>query len=597
MALEETETLAVDSGETTMLVGQQIGPFAVEKELGSGAMGTVYRARHLQLNLRCALKVMAPTLTSAVALKRFKREAEILQRLKHPNIVRLVGIGKHHKSPFYAMEYVEGESLDRVIERRSRITWEELVELGTQLCAGLQHAHQNSVVHRDLKPSNVMVLSDGTVKLTDFGIAKDLSLDATQLTAMNCTVGTASYMSPEQCRGERDLSPKSDLYALGVMFFELVTGRKPFVADNVPDMFKLHESETPPRATRFVPDIPVELDRLIYHLMEKKPEQRPLNADAVAQALARIKEKVQTMQSAGVERAQARRGDRSSLQSALDETDKEIARTLLNKKKKKKHVPFFRKGWFQAVALSVMLAGVGYLFYWAFIKAPSAETLLAEARLGKEKDRASRRQARSGPIKQFLQLYPDDPRAPEMRELSDEIGLDDLDYSMRNRRGRAVAANDKAEEYFRLALDREDAGKLGEAAAAWNEILHYKNADDPDEEHLWHKLATQKDKDLEAVEGHYQSLRGIVRKEMAAAKDSGSKAAKPGEQSKSAKGESPEKDLALDALRSEELTGQGPEAREKWEELKARTRDDTARRRWHLLAAWRYRVNSSKTTK
>ena len=129
------------------------------------------------------------------------------------------------------------------------MTWEEVVTLGQQLCAALQHAHERGVVHRDLKPSNLMILSDGTLKLTDFGIAKDL--DVTALTSANCTVGTASYMSPEQCRGEKDIGPKSDLYSMGVLFYELITGRKPFEAENAMDMFVQHctgEFERPSRS-------------------------------------------------------------------------------------------------------------------------------------------------------------------------------------------------------------------------------------------------------------------------------------------------------------------------------------------------------------
>src|SRR5919197_3639282 len=112
------------------------------------------------------------------------------------------------------MEYVEGESLDRVMARRGRMSWEEVVALGQQLCGALQHAHERGIVHRDIKPSNIMVLPAGTLKLTDFGIAKDL--DGTQLTSANCTVGTAAYMSPEQCRGEKIITHKSDLYSLGI---------------------------------------------------------------------------------------------------------------------------------------------------------------------------------------------------------------------------------------------------------------------------------------------------------------------------------------------------------------------------------------------
>src|SRR5262249_42642779 len=151
--------------------------------------------------------------------RRFEREANILKQLSHPNIVKYYGASRHERMRYYAMEYLEGQSLDQILERRGRLSWEEVVILAQQLCAALQHAHEKGVVHRDLKPSNLMLLPDGTLKLTDFGIAKDL--DVTRLTETNCTVGTASYMSPEQCRGETNLTPKSDLYSLGVVLYEL----------------------------------------------------------------------------------------------------------------------------------------------------------------------------------------------------------------------------------------------------------------------------------------------------------------------------------------------------------------------------------------
>src|SRR5262245_20152291 len=173
-----------------MLVGQKIGPFTVDKELGAGAMGAVYRASHTETGERVAIKVVAPGLgSSEKAMARFRREAAILKQLRHPNIVHLVATGKFGGTPFYAMEYVDGESLDRVMTRRGRLSWEEVVDIGRQLCDALKHAHEKGIVHRDLKPSNVMVLPDGTVKLTDFGIAKDP--DQTALTSANCTVGTA----------------------------------------------------------------------------------------------------------------------------------------------------------------------------------------------------------------------------------------------------------------------------------------------------------------------------------------------------------------------------------------------------------------------
>ena len=144
-----------------MLVGQQFGPFTVDKELGSGAMGTVYRGRFTKTGQIMAIKIMAPGIgsTNSGAVDRFEREIAILKQLHHPNIVRFYGAGKEKGMRYFAMEYIQGESLDRVMARRGRMTWEEVVELGQQLCSALKHAHDKGIVHRDLKPSNIMVSS------------------------------------------------------------------------------------------------------------------------------------------------------------------------------------------------------------------------------------------------------------------------------------------------------------------------------------------------------------------------------------------------------------------------------------------------------
>src|SRR5262249_28067919 len=174
------------------------------------------------------------------ALARFQREVSILKQLDHPNITKYYGSGRFQKVPFYIMEFVEGESLDQILARRGRIGWEEVVAIGTQLCAPLHNAHEKGIIHRDLKPANLMILDDGTCKLTDFGIAKDT--DVTALTAANSTLGTATYMSPEQCKGVRDITAQADLYSMGVMFYELLTGRKPFNAETVMETFLMHTS-------------------------------------------------------------------------------------------------------------------------------------------------------------------------------------------------------------------------------------------------------------------------------------------------------------------------------------------------------------------
>jgi serine/threonine-protein kinase len=460
-----------------MLVGQQLGPFRIEKELGSGAMGAVYRAVDTKTGQKVAIKVMSPALASEPrARARFEREAAILKQLKHPNIVRRYGVGKHQGMLFCIMEYVEGESLDRLLARRIRLTWEEVAALGQQLCAALQHAHNAGIIHRDLKPSNLMVLEDGErlqLKLTDFGIAKDL--DVTQLTEANCTVGTAAYMSPEQCRGERDLKPKSDLYSLGIVFYELLTGRKPFSAENAMEMFMKHVQGTFERPAKIVLDIPVGLDNLVCQLLEKKPEQRPLDANKVAEALCDIQEKVETLRSAGVDAARTRRGDRPRGQAKPDEKDKEAARSLLGKRsrgKKKKQVPFYQTIWFQAAGLVALLLGV-VLMLLLFLGPPSARKLYEQAeKLMKSRDPEDWEKARNGPIKAFLNHHANRPEAQQVRGWLDKIEDNDNEkllhnYVQKKKGPIKVQSQSDAERDAFAAFDAEEDGDLKKAKELW----------------------------------------------------------------------------------------------------------------------------------
>jgi serine/threonine-protein kinase len=386
-----------------MLVGKEIGPFRLEKELGSGAMGSVYRALFRDTGQHVALKIIAiGQLTNETAVARFEREAKILKQLNHPNIVRLIGAGRFKKTPYFAMELVDGESLDRVLNRRSSFSWEEVVHLGRQLCAALQHAHLKGIIHRDLKPSNVMVLPDGSVKLTDFGIAKDV--DVTALTGANSTVGTAAYMSPEQCRGEKNLTAKSDLYSMGIMFYELLTGRKPFIAESPVDMFMLHVNGKFERPSRLVLTIPVWLDTLVCQLMEKKPEHRPFDAAMVAQVLEEVEEKAVAQRSAGVDAVTARRIDRPGIRA--EESDREAARVLRgalgHKKTRKKSESLANRTWIRAGALAAVLLGLLGLLY-VLLRPPSAEKLY---QLAKSKVDANDEDGVIAATQRFVDLYP-----------------------------------------------------------------------------------------------------------------------------------------------------------------------------------------------
>ncbi len=561
-----------------MLVGRELGPYIVEKELGSGAMGTVYRARHKTSGDKVAVKILSAAVAGNEAAKaRFSREITILKQLNHPNIVRYLGSGRYHKDPFYVMEYVDGESLDRVMARRDRMTWEEVVDLGVPLCSALQHAHDKGIIHRDLKPSNVMVLRDGTVKLADFGIAKDC--DLTALTGANSTVGTAAYMAPEQCRGTKDLTNKCDLYSLGVMFFELITGRKPFTAESTLEMFQKHANEEAPRPSRLVPNMPMWMDTLICQLMEKKPEQRPYNADRVGKALLEVKEKVQTQLSAGVDTAKKRRVDRTTRDHVLDDTDKDAARALLGKKKKKKKkTAFYQKGWFTVSAVALIVLGLVAGIYVVFLQAPSADRLYKEAEaVMKSKKLDEQRAARKadGPISEFLYYHPNDARAAQVQKWADQIDAEETENALLNRRrtGFKVPESEaKADEAAREALDLEEMGRLDDAARRWGDLMMYKKEKDADLRG-WGLLGEKRQRDLKAVDKLYEDLKNKLQSE---------KLLKTKEEI-----DSEAERLALDAVRAEET--KSASARTDWENLKKLTqgKDEPEQRRFFLLAARR----------
>ncbi|HWG41607.1 MAG TPA: serine/threonine-protein kinase [Gemmataceae bacterium] len=566
-----------------MLVGKQYGPFTIDKELGSGAMGTVYRGRYTKTGQIMAIKVMAPGIgsTNAAAADRFEREITVLKQLNHPNIVRFYGAGKQEGARYFAMEYIEGESLDKVMARRDRMTWEEVVALGQQLCSALQHAHEKGIIHRDLKPSNIMVLPDGTLKLTDFGIAKDSDLEA--LTATNCTVGTAAYMSPEQCKGQSDLTHKSDLYSLGVLFYELLTGRKPFKADNAMDMFLQHVQGTFERPSHMVLDIPVWLDTLVCQLMEKKTEQRPLDAHLVAETLGSIQEKVEAQQSAGVEAVRRRMIDRQPGQKRPDEEDKEAARILMTgkgrSKRKRTKKKLYEQVWFRAVGLLLALAVAGTLLFLAF-RPPSADKLYSQAeklmKSGKEEDRDK---ALKGPIKEYLQRYPNrnDQQAQTIRGWDDQIESAQCEERLerylnkeRNKSAIRLQPSDETEKNAFAAAKAEDEGKIdddkGGARQLWREVKR----DGPSR---WGLVADKHLDDLQALDAidtQFQQIHDRIR-------DSGKEQPLPDLREKQ----------AFQAWRAEHCAIEDRRlARSLFQSLKEETMNESGQHRWFLYAAW-----------
>jgi serine/threonine-protein kinase len=261
--------------------------YEVLEELGRGGMGVVYKARHLRLNRVVALKmILAGDLAGPEALVRFLHEAEVVARLRHPNIVQIHGVGEHEGRPYVELEYVEGGGLDRRLDGTPRPA-REAARLVEQLARAIDHAHRLGVVHRDLKPANVLLCPDGTPKVADFGLAKCLAADP-GLTGTGAILGTPRYMAPEQAAGEtKAVGPAADVYSLGVVLYELLTGRCPFRGTT--PLETLEQVRTldpvPPRSLR--PGLPRDLETVCLKCLEKDPARRYADAGALAEDLRR----------------------------------------------------------------------------------------------------------------------------------------------------------------------------------------------------------------------------------------------------------------------------------------------------------------------
>jgi serine/threonine-protein kinase len=557
--------------------GQQIGPFTIEKTLGSGAMGTVYRAIYTKTGQPVAIKMVLPGLhANTSVMARFDREVSILKQFSHPHIVKLYASGKYQGAPFYAMEYIDGEPLDRILQRRGRLDWREVVDLGKQLCEALQHAHEKGIVHRDLKPSNLMIMLDGSLKLTDFGIAKDL--DVTQLTATNATIGTASYMSPEQCQGSKNLTAKSDLYALGVVFYEMLTGQHPFHADTLMDMFMQHVQGKFQKPSRHILDIPVWLDKLICQLLEKDPKNRPASAERVALALADIAQKATTPQAVKsptirADRTKGRGRDRGTNRNATIFGQSLI--DAIRGKRKKGEPAWFEATWVQASGLAALLALVVFLLWQAY-KPASADKLYAEAsRLMESGESEDRDKARDGPIEAYLTRFPDrnDDQAQQIHTWADRVDLETRERALRNRFNRKITPEDDAERKAFAAVRRENEGDLSGADQVWEDLQQLKDSSDR-RLRSFALLADQRRQELHTVTIDYRDMR----QRMEESRRSGTEwqsLSRP-------------KQMAAHAVRAE-LFGDPFRARELWQELHQQYEKDADQHMLLLMAGQRKR--------
>jgi serine/threonine-protein kinase len=288
------EPAAIEGG--VLKCGAMLGSYEILAPLGSGGMGDVYRARDAHLNREVAVKVLSPAFADdPYLLMRFRREANVLASLNHPNIVTIFDIGQESRAVYIAMELVEGKSLDEILAAGALPTHEAL-DIAVQISTGLAVAHESGIVHRDLKPKNVMIRQDGLAKILDFGLSKRAAdfpssdtEESTAATQEGVLLGTIDYMSPEQASG-RPTDFHSDQFSFGSLLYEMVTGKQPFHGETVPQTLAAIIEDDPKPIASLNPEVPGAIEAIVHRCMAKKPERRYASTQELARQLGKIRD-------------------------------------------------------------------------------------------------------------------------------------------------------------------------------------------------------------------------------------------------------------------------------------------------------------------
>jgi len=260
------------------------GRYALVAQQGSGGMSVIYKAVDRALGRTVAIKILRPSLTQEPSfLEKFRNEARAIANLSHQNIVTVYDVGSEGPTHYIVMELVDGTDLKKIVKAEAPLTIDRVLDIGIQICSGVGYAHRSGLVHADVKPQNVLVNSEDIVKVTDFGIAQALSDTQPQQRA-EVVWGSPHYFAPEQAKGEQP-TPAADVYAIGIVLFEMLTGRLPFSGSNQQELAMAHIREQPPMASDVNPKVPEGLAKIIHKVMSKEPNERYRTADQLGNIL------------------------------------------------------------------------------------------------------------------------------------------------------------------------------------------------------------------------------------------------------------------------------------------------------------------------
>ncbi len=257
---------------------------------GSGGMSVIYRALDRMLGRMVAIKILRPKLTEDPAfLEKFQQEARSVARMSHPNIVTVHDVGSDGTTHYIVMEMIDGDDLKKLIKTRGALPFDKALDYAIQICAGLGFAHRSKLVHADVKPQNILINKEGVVKITDFGIAQAYT-DTMPQTRSEVVWGSPHYFAPEQARGEKP-SPASDVYSIGIVLFEMFSGRLPYIGSSQRELALAHIKSDIPRAKDINPDLPEDISNVIAKVMNKRPNDRYKHADQLGHILQQIRDR------------------------------------------------------------------------------------------------------------------------------------------------------------------------------------------------------------------------------------------------------------------------------------------------------------------
>ena len=269
------------------------GRYKIKREIGTGGMAIVYEATDLRTGQSVALKMLKESISdNTQALRRFINESKAVAMMDHANIVKILDVSVKTEHKFIVMEYIKGITLRDYMNKKGKLSWQEASAFITQILQALDHAHMRGVIHRDIKPQNIMIMEGGFIKVADFGIAK--IPNAETVTMVDHAVGTIYYISPEQARGKK-IDTRSDLYSLGVMFYEMLTGHLPFMAESSYEIMNKHINTSPKPPTQYLPQLPLGIEQIILCAMEKDPTRRYQSASQMLRHIYRVQQNPATV--------------------------------------------------------------------------------------------------------------------------------------------------------------------------------------------------------------------------------------------------------------------------------------------------------------